>query len=61
MVPRGEVGIVGAGFALAEGAIGDDVYRHEHRHSAGDRDHRAMQPLDEDQAERTAPSATRAA
>jgi Kef-type K+ transport system membrane component KefB len=26
MVPRGEVGIVVAGFALAEGAIGDDVY-----------------------------------
>ncbi len=26
MVPRGEVGIVVAGFALAEGAIADDVY-----------------------------------
>ena len=26
MTPRGEVGIVVAGFALAEGAIGDDVY-----------------------------------
>jgi Kef-type K+ transport system membrane component KefB len=26
MVPRGEVGIVVAGFALAAGAIGDDVY-----------------------------------
>jgi Kef-type K+ transport system membrane component KefB len=26
MTPRGEVGIVVAGFALAEGAIGDDIY-----------------------------------